>query len=101
MGRAVLANLVRMLDQFDAAVERGAAGRQTHVGASTELAATELAAVADEVVKIVNLMDGLNRFRFGNDPERLAAWESASNVQAAPRNGAGAGKPGTDVRPAE
>jgi hypothetical protein len=25
-------------------------------------------------------MDGLNRFRFANDPESLAAWESASNT---------------------
>lgn len=43
--------------------------------------------MADEVVQIVNVMDGLNRFRFAKEGELLAAWESASNVLAAPRNG--------------
>jgi len=33
----VLDNLVQVLDQFDAAVEHGAEGRQAHVGASAEL----------------------------------------------------------------
>ncbi len=76
----VLDNLVQALDQFDAAVESGAEGRRAHVGASAELTA-----VADEVFQIVNVMDGLNRYRFMNDAELLAAWESASNVLAAPR----------------
>jgi hypothetical protein len=31
-------------------------------------------------------MDGLNRLRFANEPELLAAWESASNVVQAPRS---------------
>jgi len=84
---SVLDNLVQALDQFDAAVESGAGGRQAHVGASAELMA-----VADEVVQIVRVMDGLNRYRFITAPELLAAWESASNVLAAPKNGTA--KPG-------
>ena len=56
-------------------------------------ASAELKAVADEVVQIVNVMDGLNRYRFMNDAELLAAWESASNVLATPRSG-------TSTRPA-
>jgi hypothetical protein len=79
----VLDNLVQALDQFDAAMEQATEGRQAHVGASAELKA-----VADEVVQVVNVMDGLNRYRFMNDAELLAAWESASNVLAAPRSGA-------------
>ena len=79
---AVLESLVQALDQFDAATEQGAGGRQAHVGASAELKA-----VADEVVQIVNVMDGLNRYRFMNDAELLAAWESASNVLATPGSG--------------
>ena len=78
----VLDNLVQALDQFDAAMEQATGGRQAHVGASAELKA-----VADEVVQNVNVMDGLNRYRFMNDAELLAAWESASNVLAAPRSG--------------
>jgi hypothetical protein len=41
--------------------------------------------VADEVIQVVKVMNGLNRFRFANDPESLAAWESASNTVATPR----------------
>lgn len=77
---AVLENLVPTLDEFDAAVQQGTEGRRAHVGASAELDA-----VADEVVQVVKVMDALNRLRFASDPEALAAWESASNVVAAPR----------------
>jgi hypothetical protein len=54
-------------------------------------------------------MDGLNRYRFMNDAELLAAWESASNVLAAARNGGPKAEPtapegppatGGEVRPA-
>ena len=89
----VLDNLVQALDQFDAAMEQGAGGRQAHVGASAELKA-----VADEVVQIVNVMDGLNRYRFMNDAELLAAWESASNVLATPRSGTST-RPAPDLAP--
>lgn len=80
LAESVLVNLAQILDQFDAAVESGVTGRQTHVAASAELQA-----VADEIFQIVQVMDGLNRYRFMNDPELLAAWDSASNVLAAPK----------------
>jgi hypothetical protein len=79
---AVLEDLTQALDQFDAAVDSSAEGRAAHVGASAELSA-----VADEVVQCVKMMDGLNRYRFRRAPELLAAWESVSNVVAAPRSG--------------
>jgi len=97
----VLDNLVQTLDQFDAAVESGSGGRQAHFGAGAELQD-----VADEIVQIVRVMDGLNRYRFMNRPELLAAWESASNVLAAPKNGTPKPDPGTappaggEIRPA-
>ena len=96
---SVLDMLVQALDQFDAAVESGGAGRHSHVGASAELDA-----VAEEVVRIVDVMDGLNRVRFTGNPERLAAWDSASNLLTGPVKPArpapdGQG-PGGEVRPA-
>ena len=42
--------------------------------------------MADEVVQVVKVMDRLNRCRFDKDPERLRAWESASNVVATPKS---------------
>jgi hypothetical protein len=97
----VLDSLNEALDQFDAAMEHGSAGRQAHVGASAELSA-----VADEVVQIINVMDGLNRYRFMKDRELLTAWESASSVLATPKSSvpkAGPETPGAaggEVRPA-
>jgi len=76
----VLDSLTASLQEFDAVTEQGAAGRRVHVGASAELDV-----VADEVVQIVKVIDGLNRFRFAQDPELLAAWKSASNVTDSPR----------------
>lgn len=77
----MLQSLAQSLDEFDQAVERGIEGRRAHVGASAGLDV-----VADEVILIVKAMDGLNRFRFANQPELLASWESASNVVAMSRS---------------
>jgi hypothetical protein len=41
--------------------------------------------VADEIVQLVVAIGGLNHYRFVNDAELLAAWESASNVLATRR----------------
>ena len=71
----VLDDLNLAIAKFDAAVEQGTEGRRAHVGASAELET-----VATEIVELVNAMDGLNRYRFAGDAERLAAWESASTV---------------------
>ena len=68
--------LKQSLVEFDAAVEQGMAARLTHVGASAKLGA-----VAREIVKAVKVMDGLNRFRFRDQPDLLAAWKSASRVR--------------------
>jgi hypothetical protein len=81
--------------EFDAAVEHGSEERQAHVGASAELNA-----VADEIVPVVRVMDGLNRYRFMSDAELLASWESASNVRATPRNTAESKPEPGAVRPA-
>ena len=91
----VLDSLVQALNQFDQAVEQGTDGRRAHVGASAELDA-----VADEVVQIVKVMDGLNRFRFANDPEALAAWESASNTFGPIHAGVVKPAAGGEIKPA-
>ena len=82
LGEAVLEHLVQALDQFDAAIERGREGRQLHVGATAELRA-----VASEIAEIVKVMDGLVRYRYMNDKEALAAWDTASNVVTPARGG--------------
>ena len=76
----VLTGLKTSLDQFETALEQGAAGRLSQVGATAELVT-----VAEEVVQIVKVMNGLVRLRFANQPELLAAWNSATNVLATPK----------------
>ena len=76
----VLSGLMTSLDQFETAVEQGSAGRLTRVGATAELVT-----VADEVVQVVKVMNGLVRLRFASQPNVLAAWESASSVFATPK----------------
>ena len=96
----LLDDLARLLDEFDAVVERGQEARRVHVGASAQLKV-----VANEVVRLVKALAGLNRYRFGNEPDLLAQWESASSVVAGRRGPAVEqpveGAPGSgDVRPA-
>lgn len=80
LSEEVLTGLKVALDQFETAVEQGAAGRQARVGATAELVT-----VADEVVQVVKVMNGMVRIAFANQTELLAAWESASNVVATPK----------------
>jgi hypothetical protein len=91
---SVLQSLSQTLDQFDQAVEQGTDGRRAHVGASAELET-----LAEELVQVVRLMDGLNRYRFAEDPNSLAEWESASNTFGPPRSG-GQTPSGGEIKPA-
>jgi hypothetical protein len=76
----VVSDLKVKLGEFDAVVQQGSAGRLAHVGASAELLS-----IAEEIVQVVQVMNGLVRIRFANQEELLAAWESASSVVAIPK----------------
>jgi hypothetical protein len=96
----LLEDLAAAVDEFDASVVESNEGRRDHVGARAELEA-----VSDEVMQQVELLDGLNRYRFGANAEMMAAWESARNVVAGPRAAAEAQAEAPqaregDVRPA-
>jgi hypothetical protein len=96
----------RLLDDLDAAVKEFDAsildrneGLRGHVGARAELRA-----VSNEIMLLVDMLDGLNRYRFAGNAELLAAWESARRVVTGPRTpdeaAVEAPKPAGDVRPA-
>jgi hypothetical protein len=65
----------RSLDQFEAVLNDRHAAQAAHVGAHAELEA-----VTAEIMAVVNQLDAINRFRFRDDPEALAAWRSARNL---------------------
>jgi hypothetical protein len=50
--------------------------------ADSTVCAGDFDGASDEIRQLVELMNGLNRYRFAADPEKLAAWESARNVVA-------------------
>ncbi len=52
---------------------RGRAGRVSRVSA-------ELKVVAAEIAEQVRVLDGLVRYRFGDNAELMGAWASARNV---------------------
>jgi hypothetical protein len=93
--------LVQQLQQFDAAVELGKAGRTAHVAATAELGT-----LAREIVATVRLMDGPNRQRFRDNQELLRSWISATKILGSPRpaeageTADGTAPPSGDVRPA-
>jgi hypothetical protein len=75
---SILAGLRAALDEFDAVVEQGAQGRARHVGASAALLTA-----ADEILTVVRVMNGANRFRFAQNRELYSAWRNMSRVIAA------------------
>ncbi len=62
-------------DTFDSAAALAQTTHLGHVGARANLEA-----VADECVQFAGILDGLNRARFDDNPEMLAAWIRASKV---------------------
>lgn len=86
----LLPDLAAALDEFDASVAESNEGRRGHVGARAELKA-----VSDEVMLLVGMLDGLNRYRFEGNAELLAAWESARKVVGGPRSPAVPAEGGT------
>jgi hypothetical protein len=85
--------MAQSLARFDEALAQAAEGRRMHVAA-----AVELEVVAGDVVQIVRVIDGLNRFRFSGDPDLFAAWRSASNVVGPSHPAA---KPDSEAPPSE
>jgi len=104
LAEGVLGDIASALEEFEQTLEVTRAARREHpslrsgqaVGASGDLRA-----VASELGEQVRLLDGLVRYRFGDDAELMTAWASARNVVGPFRSKAepGAETPGV-VKPA-
>ena len=71
----LLEELGAQLDRYDASVEQSNRRSRAHVEATAELDD-----VGAQITALLKQLDGMNQFRFRNDPEKLAGWESARNV---------------------
>ena len=76
----LLDDLAAAVNEFDASVAETNEGRQDHV-----LARAEMDTLSDEVMRLVGMLDGLNRYRFERDRQLLVAWRSARHVVTGPQ----------------
>ena len=75
MPPTLLDDLAGALGGLEKTIESTRAGRRDHVGASADLQT-----VAAEIKKQVRALDGMVRYRFGDNAELMGAWRSARNV---------------------
>ena len=72
---SLLDDLFSALEDFEKTLEATRSGRRYHGGASAELET-----VATDIAEQIRVLDGLVRYRFGDDVELMAAWVGALNV---------------------
>lgn len=98
MSETLIADLTAAIDEFEHSLEASRARRLEHVGASADLKA-----VMAEVSEQVKVLDGVVRYRFGDNAELMGAWASAHSVVGPFRSNdqpqAGSDTPGS-VKPA-
>ena len=82
MTPALLEDLGRMVADFEAVSEAQRTARRDHIGARADLEV-----ITTELVEQVKVLDGVTRYRFGDEPEVMAEWKAARQVLGVPRNG--------------
>ena len=80
LAATLLEELSAAIDQFDASVAETSTGTLSHV-----VARAELEELSDEVMRLVGMLDGINRYRFERDPQLLVAWKTAKHVVSGPQ----------------
>jgi hypothetical protein len=80
LGDKLLDDLGVAVQEFDASVAETNGGKQDHV-----LARAELDMLSVEVMLLVGMLDGINRYRFDRDPQLLVAWNTAKHVVTGPQ----------------
>ena len=75
MSATLLDDLTAKLAEFEKTLEASRTGRRDHVEASADLEA-----VAAEIAERVRMLDGLVRYRFGDNPALMEGWSSARDV---------------------
>ena len=75
MSESLLADIAAAIEEFEQTLEATRAGRREHVGASADLRA-----VMAEISEQVKVLDGIVRYRFGDNAELMGAWASAHSV---------------------
>jgi len=82
MAPALIEDLARMVADFEAASENARKARRDHIDARADLEV-----ISAELVEQVKVLDGITRYKFGNDPEVMTEWKAARQMLGQPRNG--------------
>jgi hypothetical protein len=80
MAPTLLEELGKKVAGLEAAAADASQGKMDHVGARSELAA-----ITEELLEEVQVLDGINRWRYGRDPELMTEWNAARHVVLGPR----------------
>jgi hypothetical protein len=95
MSETLLADFAASVDAFEAASDAARDSRRDHISATADL---DL--IAKDLLELVRVVDGINRYRFRKDPEAMAAWNAVKGLPFQPKRG-DASPPGTgEVAPA-
>ena len=80
LSATLLDGLDAAIKEFDASLQETDDGKQSHVAARAEMKT-----LSDEIMRLVGMLDGFNRYRFHLDRELIVAWESAKHVVTGPQ----------------
>ena len=75
MSEQLLDDLAKTVDQFEQTVEASQAAKRAHIGATADLWA-----VTAEITEQLKVLEGVVRYRFGDNAELMGAWNAARNV---------------------
>lgn len=76
----LIADLTALADAFEASFASTATAKAEHVAATAETSSK-----LRDINVAIRTVDGIVRNKYANDPGKLAAWASASHVEAAPK----------------
>jgi len=75
MSEQLLDDLSTTVNEFEQTVEASLAAKRAHIGATADLWA-----VTAEITEQLKVLEGLVRYRFGDNAELMGAWTAARNV---------------------
>lgn len=85
MSATLLDELTKMVAEFEIILEAVRTARREHIGARADLEV-----ITFELQKVVKVLDGITRYRFGMNPEMMAEWGAVKNVLGRSPRGRGA-----------
>ena len=76
----LLDDLGTTVAEYEGSITASNTSREDHISAGAQLTR-----VSEEILLLVGMMDGINRYRFRNDRDRLVAWDAAKHVASGPQ----------------